>query len=88
MVKYCALCDWEATRQAIDVDGHVTLLCGQCATAFELGQARPNADLESIDTDDEGETETCPECGEPTDDLDDYGWYTCRDCEITWQKGG
>lgn len=45
---YCANCDNQAINQVVHDDGAVTRLCSTCATAYEWGQASPNATVEPI----------------------------------------
>jgi len=46
---YCANCDAEAVMVARHEDGSDTNLCYTCGTAYEWGQASPDADLVDVD---------------------------------------
>lgn len=48
--RYCANCDNEATTVVTTEGDHYFFLCFTCGEAFEWGQARPGAVLESLDT--------------------------------------
>lgn len=47
--EWCALCDFEAIQFVEHKDGKRTPLCEQCATAYEMGQASPEAILRPIE---------------------------------------